>query len=68
MLTSLQTPLTVAARKGSLSCVKVLLYHGADVNLSVRSKNRLQNHKVWYYAKKAGHLQVEQYLRKCSSK
>ena len=46
--------------------MKLLLYHGADVNHSVRHK--LQNHKAFYFAKKAGHLTVEQYLRKCSSK
>lgn len=55
----------MAAKKGCLSCVKLLLYHGADVNHSVRHK--LKNHKVWYFAKKAGHLLVEQYLRKCYS-
>ena len=46
--------------------MKLLLYHGADVNHSVRHK--LQNHKAFYFAKKAGHLTVEQYLRKCTSK
>ena len=56
----------VAAKKGSVECVKLLLYHGADINCSARVK--LATVKAWNVAKKAGHLQLEQYLRKCHSK
>ena len=61
-----QTPLLVAAKKGSFSCVKLLLYHGANINHSFKYK--LQNQFAWHVAKKSGHSSLEQYLRKCRSK
>lgn len=61
-----QTPLLVAAKKGSLDCVKLLLYHGANINHSVKIK--LKHQYASYFAKRSGFSALEQYLKKCQSK
>ena len=61
-----QTPLILAARRGCLGSVKLLLFHGADLNYTL--KQPIHDVKVWHIAKKAGHLHLEQYLRKCHGK
>ncbi|XP_031417020.1 fibronectin type 3 and ankyrin repeat domains protein 1 [Clupea harengus] len=54
------TPVMVAAMRGSLSLVHILLQHGADVNMTNGSgKNSLM------LACFCGHLEVVRYLRNC---
>lgn len=56
-----------AAKTGSLACVKLLLYH--DANLSYSYTNILvSNVTASCLAKKHHHPIVEQYLKKCQSK
>lgn len=56
-----------AAKKGSLDCIKLLLYHGANLYYSF-SNILVSNVKAWHVAKKARHTVVEQYLKNCESK
>ena len=56
-----------AAKRGSLDCVKLLLYHGANLYYSY-SNILVANVKVWHVARKERHPVVEQYLRNCESK
>ena len=57
----------VAAKKGSLECIKLLLYYGADLFYKF-SNVFFKNMKVWHVAKREHHLIVERYLRNCVGK
>lgn len=60
----MQNPLMAATKRGSLECVKLLLYHGA--NLYYRYSHVLvHNVKVWHVARKNNQQVLEQYLRNC---
>lgn len=53
------SPLILASLKGSLSCVKLLISKGADINM----KN-WQGHSAFQYACSKGHKDIVEYLLK----
>ena len=55
-----------AAKVGSLDCVKLLLYHGANLYFKYSSL-LFSNVRVWDVAKKEHHSLLEQYLKNCGS-
>lgn len=64
---STQSPLMAATKIGSLDCVKLLLYHGA--NLYYKYSNVLMpSVRVWNVARRMNHTVLEQYLKNCDRK